>query len=44
MRDLLLKRGVKTINLTYRVHQDGEHKGWFWQREFGQVISWLFGK
>ncbi|GAA4299816.1 alpha/beta hydrolase [Nibribacter koreensis] len=44
MRDLLLQKGLKKKNLQYEVHADGEHKESFWQREFPDGFTWLFGK
>ncbi|GGK82078.1 phosphonate ABC transporter ATP-binding protein [Rufibacter glacialis] len=42
MRDLLLKQGLPAANLKYEVHEDGEHKEAYWQREFPRVFKWLF--
>lgn len=42
MRDLLQQKGVKPVQLKYQVNEDGEHREWYWQREFPGVLQWLF--
>ncbi|ALJ01606.1 hypothetical protein DC20_20540 [Rufibacter tibetensis] len=44
MRDVLLNQGLKPSNLKYEVHEDGEHKEAYWQREFPRVFKWLFSR
>jgi predicted alpha/beta superfamily hydrolase len=35
--------GVPAANLRLTTPADGEHKEWFWQREFPAAYRWLFG-
>lgn len=40
---LLLEKGWKTdVNLKLIVRSYGEHKEWFWRREFPEAMRWLF--
>ncbi|OGX88242.1 hypothetical protein BEN47_09140 [Hymenobacter lapidarius] len=39
----LQAQGVPTANLAFRAPADGEHKEWFWRREFPAAYQFLFG-
>ena len=41
-RDLLHTAGVPAAHLAYHAAPDGEHREWFWQREFAAAYEWLF--
>ena len=41
-RDALHAEGVPAAHLAYRAAPDGEHREWFWQREFAAAYEWLF--
>ena len=41
-RDLLHAAGVPAAHLVYHAAPDGEHREWFWQREFAAAYEWLF--
>ena len=43
-RDELRAEGVPAVNLAFRAPADGEHKEWFWQREFSAAYWFLSGK
>lgn len=43
-RDLLHTAGVPAAHLAYHAAPDGEHREWFWQREFAAAYEWLFSK
>jgi len=42
-RDELRAEGVPAANLAFRVPADGEHREWFWRREFPAAYRFLFG-
>lgn len=42
-RDALRAGGVPATHLRLRAPADGQHREWFWQREFPAVYRWLFG-
>ncbi|MBO2007744.1 alpha/beta hydrolase-fold protein [Hymenobacter negativus] len=42
-RDELLAEGVPARNLAFHAPADGEHREWFWQREFPAAYQFLFG-
>ena len=42
-RDELRAEGVPTANLSFHAPADGEHREWFWQREFPAAYRFLFG-
>jgi metallo-beta-lactamase class B len=42
-RDALRAGGVPAANLHLQAPADGEHREWFWQREFPAAYQWLFG-
>lgn len=44
MNKILSRQHFSTANLYSITKADGEHKEWFWQREFEQAILWLFTK
>lgn len=41
-RDALHAEGVPAAHLAYHAAPDGEHREWFWQREFAAAYEWLF--
>jgi len=41
-RDLLRAQGVPASHIAFRVPTDGEHREWFWQREFPAAYRFLF--
>jgi alpha-glucosidase len=41
--DLLNAKGFLPSQLKFEIKEDGEHKEWFWNREFGACSDWLFG-
>lgn len=41
-RDELRAEGVPAANLSFHAPTDGEHKEWFWQREFPAAYRFLF--
>ena len=42
-RKELQAEGVQGANLSFHAPADGEHKEWFWQREFPAAYRFLFG-
>ena len=42
-RNELRAQGVAGTNLAFRAPADGQHKEWFWQREFPAAYEFLFG-
>lgn len=42
MDSLIVVRGCKPDLHIARIIHDGEHKEWFWQREFANAYLWLF--
>ena len=42
-RDELRTEGVPAANISFHAPADGEHKEWFWQREFPAAYQFLFG-
>ena len=42
-RDELRADGVPAANLAFRAPADGEHREWFWRREFPAAYRFLFG-
>lgn len=43
MKSVLLQGGFPTENLAVKIDADGEHKEWYWAREFAAAYLWLFG-
>ncbi|WP_082773812.1 alpha/beta hydrolase [Hymenobacter sp. PAMC 26628] len=43
-RDVLHAAGVPTAHVAYHAAPDGEHREWFWQREFAAAYEWLFDR
>ncbi|MFN8256596.1 MAG: alpha/beta hydrolase-fold protein [Bacteroidales bacterium] len=41
MQNILEMKGMSEKNLKVEIITDGEHKEWFWRREFPKVIEWL---
>jgi predicted alpha/beta superfamily hydrolase len=41
-RDALRAGGVPAAHLRLRAPADGQHREWFWQREFPAAYQWLF--
>ncbi|MBF9237965.1 alpha/beta hydrolase [Hymenobacter sp. BT683] len=41
-RDKLRAQGVPASNLSFHAPADGEHREWFWQREFPAAYQFLF--
>jgi len=41
-RDALRTGGVPATHLRLRAPADGQHREWFWQREFPAAYEWLF--
>jgi metallo-beta-lactamase class B len=41
-RNTLRQRGVPESHLVLKAPADGEHKEWFWNREFPAAYQWLF--
>ena len=42
-RDELRREGVPPANLSFHAPADGEHREWFWRREFPAAYQFLFG-
>ena len=42
-RDELRSQGVPARNLAFSAPVDGEHREWFWRREFPAAYRFLFG-
>ena len=42
-RDELRAEGVPANNLSFHAPADGQHREWFWQREFPAAYQFLFG-
>ena len=42
-RDALQAQGVPAANIAFRAPADGEHREWFWNREFPAAYRFLFG-
>ena len=42
-RDELRLQGVPAASIVFHAPADGEHKEWFWQREFPAAYQYLFG-
>ena len=42
-RDALRAAGIPAANLAFRALADGEHREWFWRREFPAAYRFLFG-
>jgi metallo-beta-lactamase class B len=42
-RDELRAEGVPATNLSFSAPADGQHREWFWQREFPAAYRFLFG-
>ena len=42
-RDELRAEGVPAANLSFQAPADGQHREWFWQREFPAAYQFLFG-
>ena len=42
-RDELRSQGVPARNLAFSAPADGEHREWFWRREFPAAYRFLFG-
>ena len=42
-RDELRAEGVPVTNISFHAPVDGEHKEWFWRREFPAAYRFLFG-
>lgn len=42
-REVLRAGGVPAANLAFRTPADGEHREWFWRREFPAAYRFLFG-
>ena len=38
----ILSRYIPSQNLLLEVHEDGEHKLWYWEREFPRAVLFLF--
>jgi predicted alpha/beta superfamily hydrolase len=43
-RDVLHAAGVPAAHVAYHAAPDGEHREWFWQREFAAAYEWLFDR
>ncbi|MDX1477807.1 MAG: alpha/beta hydrolase-fold protein [Saprospiraceae bacterium] len=43
VQEALLAAGHDPAHLTLIVHPDGEHREWYWAREFPKACLWLFG-
>ena len=41
-RKILLDAGFGAEELNIATHSDGEHKEWYWRREFPTTYQWLF--
>jgi len=44
MTRTLLTAGFAPGQVYQKIHTDGDHKEWYWAREFPQAMFWLFGK
>lgn len=42
MKRTLLNVGFSTNQVFHKIHEDGQHKEWYWAREFPAAIYWLF--
>jgi predicted alpha/beta superfamily hydrolase len=40
--ECLKKVGLTTSQIKTTIYEDGEHKEWFWRREFPKAVEWLF--
>lgn len=40
--ECLKKVGVPASQIKTTIYEDGEHKEWFWRREFPKAVKWLF--
>ncbi len=38
----ILSRYMPAENLLFEIHEDGEHKIWYWEREFPRAVLFLF--
>lgn len=42
--ELILSDILSPDNLYSKIHPDGEHKEWYWAREFMDAMRFLYGK
>ncbi|MEO1049548.1 MAG: alpha/beta hydrolase-fold protein [Bacteroidota bacterium] len=40
----LLQAGIPKEQMFYLIAKDGEHREWFWQREFPKAYTWMFAE
>jgi len=40
--DCLKEVGMKPAEMKSTIYEDGEHREWFWRREFPKAVKWLF--
>lgn len=38
----ILRRQLDTNSIYFQIHEDGEHKIWYWEREFPSAVIFLF--
>jgi predicted alpha/beta superfamily hydrolase len=42
VEEMLKQAGLKSVQLKTTIFDDGEHREWFWRREFPKALEWLF--
>jgi len=42
VEELLKQAGLKSSQIKTTIYDDGEHREWFWRREFPKAVEWLF--
>jgi len=44
IEECLKQAGLKSTQIKTTIYDDGEHREWFWRREFPKAVEWLFMK
>ena len=42
VEEVLKQAGLKPSEIKTTIYDDGEHREWFWRREFPKAVEWLF--
>ena len=42
IEEILKQAGLKSSQIKTTIYDDGEHREWFWRREFPKAVEWLF--
>jgi len=42
VEEVLKQAGLKPSEIITTIYNDGEHREWFWRREFPKAVEWLF--